>query len=111
MFTVLHAGGKFDKKSYGFSGGLHGVGVSVTNALSKTFCATIRRDGKEHGIEFRDGELSKALHVIRAAPKDSTGTTVHFLYDNIVVSIGVDPHKIVAEGDLSNFCGTARSSS
>lgn len=81
VFTVLHAGGKFDKKSYGFSGGLHGVGVSVTNALSKWFRATIRRDGKEYGIEFADGELSKKLYVVRQAPKEPTGTTVHFLPD------------------------------
>ncbi len=64
VFTRLHAGGKFDKGSggaYSFSGGLHGVGVSVTNALSKRLDVTVYRDGAVHEIRFADGEVEKAL--------------------------------------------------
>jgi topoisomerase-4 subunit B len=82
VFSVLHAGGKFDKRNYGFSGGLHGVGVSVTNALSKSLVATVRRDGKEHRIAFEGGELTRKLHETGAAvPRGRTGTTVTFVPD------------------------------
>ena len=80
VFTRLHAGGKFDKKdgqgAYAFSGGLHGVGVSVTNALSKRLEVEVKRDGKVHRIVFADGEVAEKLKVVGTCGQRASGTTL-----------------------------------
>ena len=82
ILTRLHAGGKFDSGSYGFSGGLHGVGVSVVNALSKQLECWVRRGGKEYNIGFRSGAVSSKLDVVGTVGQRNTGTTVRFWPDS-----------------------------
>ena len=85
IYTVLHAGGKFEEAGYKVSGGLHGVGASVVNALSKWMEVTIRRDKKEYSISFKNGgEVDKPLKEIGTTSK--TGTTVRFLPDDSIFS-------------------------
>ncbi|MFW6339423.1 MAG: DNA topoisomerase IV subunit B [Wenzhouxiangella sp.] len=81
ILTRLHAGGKFSGKNYTFSGGLHGVGVSVVNALSSRLVCRIKRDGKVHELGFEHGETTRPLTVIDEVGKRNTGTTVHFWPD------------------------------
>ncbi len=78
ILTRLHAGGKFSEGSYEFAGGLHGVGVSVVNALSKHLEVWIRRGGKEYNMAFADGKKVSDLEVVDTVGKANTGTTVQF---------------------------------
>src|ERR1700723_771832 len=81
ILTRLHAGGKFTEGSYKFSGGLHGVGVSGVNALSKHLECWVRRGGKEYNISFRDGRLHSKLEVVGPVGQRNTRTTVRFWPD------------------------------
>jgi len=78
IFTELHAGGKFGGGAYKVSGGLHGVGSSVVNALSTSFSAEVRLGGKQYRIAFANGDVVEPLHVIGNAPKSAHGSTVTF---------------------------------
>lgn len=81
ILTRLHAGGKFSNKNYRFSGGLHGVGVSVVNALSKRLEIWIRRDGQEYKMAFAGGQKTSSLETVGTVPKRQTGTTLRFWPD------------------------------
>ncbi|WP_280563494.1 DNA topoisomerase IV subunit B [Chromohalobacter sp. 48-RD10] len=82
ILTRLHAGGKFSQSSYRFSGGLHGVGVSVVNALSRRLEVEVCRDGDRHGIAFAHGDKVEELAVIGACAKKATGTVLRFWPDD-----------------------------
>ncbi len=79
--TVLHAGGKFDKNTYKVSGGLHGVGVSVVNALSERLKVWVKREGKEHYMDFARGDTTTKLQVLGTVKAKDTGTKVWFKPD------------------------------
>ncbi len=81
ILSTLHAGGKFSDKNYQFSGGLHGVGISVVNALSKHLEIWVKRDGKEYNIAFGSGELVSPLEEVGTVGKRNTGTTLRFWPD------------------------------
>ncbi|MDE2137044.1 MAG: DNA topoisomerase IV subunit B [Gammaproteobacteria bacterium] len=81
ILTRLHAGGKFSDKTYKFSGGLHGVGVSVVNALSKHLECWIKRGGKEYNISFKDGKIASKLEETGTVGARNTGTTIRFWPD------------------------------
>ncbi len=81
ILTRLHAGGKFSDKTYKFSGGLHGVGVSVVNALSRHLECWIKRGGKEYNISFKDGKVHSKLETVGTVGQRNTGTTVRFWPD------------------------------
>ncbi len=81
ILTKLHAGGKFSNKNYRFSGGLHGVGVSVVNALSKHLEVWVKRGGQQYNMAFAGGEKVSDLEVVDKVGKNNTGTTVRFWPD------------------------------
>src|SRR6476659_10553964 len=81
VLTTLHAGGKFGGDGYKVSGGLHGVGISVVNALSEWLVAEVRRDGKVYRQEFARGEPTGDMETIGVSKKDESGTTIFFLPD------------------------------
>ena len=81
ILTRLHAGGKFSNRNYTFSGGLHGVGVSVVNALSTLVEIHIKREGSEHRISFRDGDRASPLEVVGSVGRRNTGTRLRFWPD------------------------------
>src|SRR5688572_13675128 len=82
--TVLHAGGKFDKSSYKVSGGLHGVGVSVVNALAEQLKVWVRRGGKEYYMDFERGKTVTKLKVLDKGDPKARGTTVWFKPDHTI---------------------------
>ena len=105
ILTKLHAGGKFSNKNYRFSGGLHGVGVSVVNALSKHLEVWIRRDGKEYNMSFAGGQRRGKLEVVGKVGKANTGTTIRFwpdpkYFDNPTFSISRLKHVLRAKAVL-----------
>ncbi|HVS01434.1 MAG TPA: DNA topoisomerase IV subunit B [Thermoanaerobaculia bacterium] len=81
ILTRLHAGAKFSDKNYRFSGGLHGVGISVANALSTRFEVRVKRDGREYAMAFAGGEKVQELEVVGTVGQRNTGTTVRFWPD------------------------------
>ncbi len=105
ILTKLHAGGKFSSDNYTFSGGLHGVGVSVVNALSKHLEVWIRRGGKEYNISFADGKRASKLEVVDKVGKNNTGTTVRFwpdpkYFDSAKISVARLKHVLRAKAVL-----------
>ena len=105
ILSTLHAGGKFSNKNYQFSGGLHGVGVSVVNALSSRLEVTIRRDGNVHQMTFAGGDKASDLAVIDSCGKRNTGTRVHFwpdakYFDSVKFSLSRLRHVLRAKAVL-----------
>jgi len=101
IFTVLHAGGKFEHGSYKTAGGLHGVGASVVNALSKELVATVKRDGSQWEMRFKQGKPVGALK--KVGPARGTGTTVYFHPDAIFPKIEFDPEVIKARLEVASY--------
>ena len=105
IMTRLHAGGKFSGKNYNFSGGLHGVGVSVVNALSDRVEVNIRRDGSEYQMVFAHGDKISPLEVIGTIPKKRSGTTLRFwpeakYFDSPKISLSKLKHLLRAKAVL-----------
>ena len=105
ILTKLHAGAKFSNRNYQFSGGLHGVGVSVVNALSSKLDVGVKRGGKEYSMSFASGEVKSKLKVIGEVGKRNTGTTIQFwpdkkYFDTIKISISRLKHVLRAKAVL-----------
>jgi topoisomerase-4 subunit B len=105
ILTTLHAGGKFSNKNYEFSGGLHGVGVSVVNALSSELEITIRRDGNVHRMTFTNGKKASELEVVDSCGKRNTGTSIRFTpnaeyFDSVNFSVPRLRHVLRAKAVL-----------
>ena len=105
ILTRLHAGGKFNKENYQYSGGLHGVGVSVVNALSKNLEVWIRRDSKEYNLSFAGGKTRGKLEVVGKVGKANTGTTIRFwpdpkYFDSAKISVPRLKHALKAKAVL-----------
>ena len=105
ILTRLHAGGKFSGKNYRYSGGLHGVGVSVVNALSKHLEVWVKRDGKEYNIAFAGGDRKSPLEVVGEVGKRNTGTTLRFwpdpkYFDTTKIAMGRLQHLLRAKAVL-----------
>ncbi|GEA12439.1 DNA topoisomerase IV subunit B [Alteromonas sp. KUL49] len=105
ILSKLHAGGKFSNKNYAFSGGLHGVGISVVNALSTRVEVTIRRDSQVFQIAFANGDKVEDLEVIDTCGKRNTGTRVHFwpdpqYFDSAKFSVSRLMHNLRAKAVL-----------
>ena len=102
VFTVLHAGGKFEHTNYKTAGGLHGVGASVVNALSKELVATVKRDGTQWEMRFKQGKPVTALR--KVGPARGTGTTVHFRPDAAIFpKIEFDPAIIKERLEVASY--------
>ncbi|HEY6212711.1 MAG TPA: DNA topoisomerase IV subunit B, partial [Vicinamibacterales bacterium] len=102
IFTMLHAGGKFEHGNYKTAGGLHGVGASVVNALSKELIATVKRDGAQWEMKFKQGKVASALKKVGAAR--GTGTTVYFRPDaTIFPKIEFDPDVIKERLEVASY--------
>ena len=105
ILTRLHAGGKFNKDNYQYSGGLHGVGVSVVNALSENLEVWIRRDGKEYNLSFSGGKKRGKLEVVGKVGKANTGTTIRYwpdpqYFDSAKISVPKLKHVLKAKAVL-----------
>ena len=107
ILTKLHAGGKFSNKAYSFAGGLHGVGISVVNALSSKVEIVIKREGKSHHIIFKNGDIATPLVVTGKVAKKNTGTWLRFwangkYFDTVKFSLTKLKHLLRAKAVLSS---------
>jgi topoisomerase-4 subunit B len=105
ILTRLHSGGKFSRKNYKFSGGLHGVGVSVVNALSKKLEVCVRRDGREHRMTFAGGEVRTPLRAGAEVGRRNTGTAIRFwpdpkYFDTLTIALPKLRHLLRAKAVL-----------